>query len=173
MKLKARQADTRSKIEITDDDGNVMYYLQSRAFSFHDTSCLLDADGGAVATITRNALSLYDTHLIVMNSGTAVELRAKRLRWTKNALDIGDLGWRFAGGLAQRSYQLTDDRGQVLARTRMKRAPFHKACEVEVLDEERMDLVVAVLVVLNKIMAGRAGAEAVFLGRADRDGAQN
>lgn len=41
------------------------------------------------------------------------------------------------------------------------------------LDEERMDLVVAVLVVLNKIMAGRAGAETGFLGRADRDGAQN
>lgn len=173
LNLRAKPAKIRSKIEITDEEGNAMYYIQNKAFSFHDTAYLLDADGEGIATITRSALSFYNTHLIVLSGGTTIELRPKRLGMVKSGLDIADLGWRFAGDFAQQSYQLTDDRGQMLARVHKKRVPHHNGYEVEVLDEERMDLIVAVLAALDKMTADRSGTEEVSSGTPGQDDAQS
>lgn len=155
LKMKAKIASIHNKIGITDEEGNPVYHIHSKVFSLHDTTFLTDAGGGDIATITRKVVSLHDTHLIVLNDGTEIELRSELLHLTKDVLDIEALGWQLTGDIVQHNYQLMDDEGQLLARTHRRWLSLHDTYEVDIVDEERMDLIVAVLVALDKIVADR------------------
>lgn len=172
LKMKEKIASIHNKIEITDEHGNVMYHIQSKVFSLHNTTVLTDAEGSDIATVTRNMMSLHDTHLIVLGDGTSIELRAELLHLTKDVLTIDSLGWQLVGDLVQHNYQLMDDQGQLLARTHRKWMSLHNTYEVEVLDEERMDLIVAVLVALDKIVADRERTIAASSGSPAQDDSQ-
>lgn len=155
LKMRAKIASIHNKIEITDEDGNPVYHIHGKVFSLHDTTFLTDAGGGDIATITRRVVSLHDTHLIVLNDGTEIELCSELLHLTKDVLDIEALGWQLTGDIVQHNYQLTDDQGQLLAQTHRKWISLHDTYEVDIVDEERMDLIVAVLVALDKIVGDR------------------
>lgn len=155
LKLKAKLFSIHSKISITDEGGNVMYQVHSKVFSLHDVTYLEDGLGKEVAVITRKAVSIHDSHTVRMADGTEVELRSELLHLVKDVLDIEALGWQLTGNLLQHDYQLMDGEGQLLAQAHRKWISLHDTYMVEIVDEERMDLIVAVLVALNKIMGDR------------------
>lgn len=155
LQMKAKIASIHNKIKILDEHGTPVYHVQSKVISIHNTTYLTDADGDEVAKITAKVVSLHDTHLIEMRDGTAVELQSELFHLTKDVLNIDALGWQILGDVVQHNYQLVDERGQILARTHRKWMTLHNTYEIEVVDEEQMDLIVAVLVALDKIVMDR------------------
>lgn len=153
--MKAKIVSIHNKIEITDENKNPVYHIQSKVLSLHNVTYLRDADGGDVATISRRVVSLHDTHFIEMRDGRTVELRSELLHLVKDVLDIEALGWRLEGNLIQHDYRLVDAQGRLLAQTHRKWLTLHNTYELEILDEENMDLIVAVLVALDKIVMDR------------------
>ena len=122
-----------------------------------EATYLKRAHGEEVATITCKVVSLHDTHLIEMKNGQTVELRSELLHATKDVLDIEALGWQLVGDLVQHNYRLADvnDEGRLLAQTHRRWLSLHNTYEIEILDEARADLIVAVLVALDKIVEDR------------------
>lgn len=155
LTMKAKLASIHDKISITDEQGNVVYQVHSKVFSLHNVTYLTDAEGDEIAVITRKAVSMHDTHVIQLVDGTEIELCTELLRLVQDVLDFEALGWQLTGNLVQHDYQLKDDQGQLLAHTHRKQLSLHNTYEVDIMDEERMDLIVAVLVALDKIMADR------------------
>lgn len=153
--MKAKVASIHNKIEITNEAKEPVYHIQSKALSIHNATYLRDAQGEDVATITGKMVSLHDTHRIEMRDGRTVELRAELLHLTRDVLDVEALGWRLEGDVVRHNYQLVDSKGQVLARSHRKWITLHNAYELEIVDEENMDLIVAVLVALDKIVGDR------------------
>jgi len=157
LQMKAKIASIHNKIEITDEHKRAVYHIKSKVLSVHDMTYLTRADGEEVATITRKVVSLHDTHFIEMSSGMTVELSSELLHLTKDVLNIEALGWRLEGDLIQHDYRLVDldDGGRVLAQTHRKWLTLHNTYMIEIIAEESMDLIVAVLVALDKIVADR------------------
>ena len=155
LKMKAKIASIHNKISITDEEGGLVSQVHSKVFSLHNVTYLTDGEGEEIAVITRKPVSMHDVHTIQLVDGTEIELRTELLHLTRDVLDIEALGWQLTGNLLQHDYQLKDDQGQLLAQTHRKWLSLHDTYEVDVVDEERMDLIVAVLVALDKIMADR------------------
>lgn len=155
LKMKAKIASIHNKISITDEEGNLVYQVHSKVFSLHNVTYLADGEGEEIAVITRKPVSMHDVHTIQLVDGTEIELRTELLHLTKDVLNIEALGWQLTGDLTQHDYQLTDDQGQLLAQTHRKWLSLHDTYEVDIVDEERMDLIVAVLVALDKLVAER------------------
>ncbi len=155
LKMKAKLASIHNKISITDEEGGLVYQVYSKVFSLHNVTYLTDGEGEEIAVITRKPVSMHDIHTIQLVDGTEIELRTELLHLTKDVLDIEALGWQLTGDLTQHDYQLRDDQGQLLAQTHRKWLSLHDTYEVDVVDEERMDLIVAVLVALDKIVGDR------------------
>lgn len=155
LKMKSKIASIHSKISITDEEGNLVYQVHSKVFSLHDVTYLTDGKGEEIAVITRKPVSMHDAHTIQLVDGTEIELRSELLHLTRDVLDIEALGWQLTGDLVQHNYQMMDDQGQMLAQTHRKWLSLHDTYEVDILDEERMDLIVAVLVALDKIVGDR------------------
>lgn len=153
--MKAKIASIHDKIEITDENKNPVYHIQSKLLSVHNVTYLRDANGTDVATITRKVVSLHDTHVIEMSDGRTVELRSELLHIVKDVLDITELGWQLQGNLGLHDYRLVDGEGHLLAQTHRKWMSLHNTYEIEIVDEENMDLIVAVLVTLDKMVGDR------------------
>lgn len=173
LTMKAKIASVHNKIDITDEDGNAVYRVHSKVLSLHNVTYLTDGEGGEIAVITRKPVSFHDTHTIELMDGTEIELRAELLHLTRDVLDIEALGWQLTGDLVQHNYQLTDDQGQLLAQTHKKWISLHNTYQVDIVDEERMDLIVAVLVALDKIVGDRQRTMAASDHDYDRDGGEN
>lgn len=155
LKMKAKIASIHNKISITNEEGSLVYQVHSKVFSLHNVTYLADGEGEEIAVITRKPVSMHDVHTIQLVDGTEIELRSELLHLTRDVLDIEALGWQLTGDLTQHDYQLTDDQGQLLAQTHRKWLSLHDTYEVDIVDEERMDLIVAVLVALDKIVGDR------------------
>jgi len=157
LRMKAKIASIHNKIEVTDEHKRAVYHIKSKLLSIHDVTYLTRADGEEVATITRKVVSLHDTHFIEMSSGMTIELSSELLHLTKDVLNIEALGWQLVGDLVQHDYRLVDmdDGGRVLAQTHRKWLTLHNTYEIEIMAEESVDLIVAVLVALDKIVEDR------------------
>lgn len=157
LQMKSKIASIHNKIEITDEEKNPVYHIQSKVISIHNMTYLTRADGTEVATISRKVVSAHETHTIEMSDGRQIELRTELLHMAKDILDLDELGWQIQGNLAQHDYRLVDAANgeKLLAQTHKKWLSIHNTYEIEVFDEEEMDLVVAVLVTLDKILTDR------------------
>lgn len=159
--MKAKIASIHHKIEVTDEQKKPVYHIQGKVLSVHDVTYLRRADGEEVATISRKVVSLHDTHFIEMKDGRTIELQSELFHLTKDVLNIEALGWQFEGDIVQHNYRLVDvdDEGRLLAEAHRKWMSLHNTYELEILDEENMDLIVAVLVALDKIVEDRERVE--------------
>lgn len=155
LQMRSKIASIHNKIEVTDEYGEAVYHIQSKVVSIHDTTFLKRADGGDIATITKKVVSLHDTHFIEMNDGRTVEIRPELLHLTKDVVDIDALGWKLVGDIVQHNYQLLDAQGQILAEIHRKWISLHNTYEIDARQEDSLDMIVAVLIALDKIVEDR------------------
>lgn len=152
LQIKSKLASIHDKMDITNENGEKMYHVQSKVFSIHNFTYLTRATGEEVAKISRKVVSVHDTHYIEMNGGPTIELKEELFHLTKDVLNIDALGWQLLGDIVQHDYRLVDGQGTLLAETRRKWVTVHNTYEVDVLDEDNMDLIAAILVTLDKIV---------------------
>ena len=155
LQMKAKIASIHDKIDITDENGNKLYHIQSKVLSIHNVTYLTRASGEEIAKISRKVVSLHDTHFIEMAGGPTIELQSELFHITKDVMNIDALGWQLLGDVVQHNYRLMDQQGHLLAETHKKWITLHNTYEIEIVDEAQMDLIVAVLVTMDKIITDR------------------
>ena len=144
-----------NRIEIMDDREQVMYRAQSKVFSLHDKTDVFDAAGNMVAHIERKFFSLHERHFVTMADGTAFELSNEIWHLIKDVTNIEGLGWQLRGNIAGLNFQLYDAEENVIAVIGQKMFSIHDKYCIDIYRTEYEQIVVAILVTLQHMMADR------------------
>ena len=79
------------RIEITDDNENVVYRANTKFPSIHDKTDVTDAMDRQVAHIERKFFSIHQRHFITMADGMQFELSSELLHLIKDIINIEGL----------------------------------------------------------------------------------
>lgn len=148
----------RHKIDITDEKDNVVYRAESKVLSLHDKTYVYDARGEQIAYIEKKVLSLHERHFVTMHDGTKFELSNELFHLIKDVTNIEGLGWQLLGNILGLNFQLYDQNGQVIAVISQKLISLHDKYCIDLYQTKDEQIVVAILVTLQHMMADRAAA---------------
>ena len=143
------------RIEITDDQGEVVYRAQSKAISLHDRTELFDAQGSSVAKIWKKVLTLHERHFIAMADGTEFQLSNELWHLVKDITNIEGLGWQLRGNIIGLNFELYDTDGSVIAVIGQKMLSLHDKYCIDIYRPEHEQKVVAILVTLQHMIRDR------------------
>lgn len=143
------------RIEITDDQGEVVYRAQSKAISLHDRTELFDAQGSSVARIWKKVLTLHERHFIAMADGTEFQLSNELWHLVKDITNIEGLGWQLRGNIIGLNFELYDTDGSVIAVIGQKMLSLHDKYCIDIYRPEHEQKVVAILVTLQHMIRDR------------------
>ena len=142
-------------MEIMDEADQVVYTVESKVLTIHNTTYVHNAQGDEVAVITNKPVSLHETHEIRMASGEQFEMRTELMHLMDDVIDLDGIGWQLRGDMLQHNYQILNERGEMIATTHQKWVSVHDVYFIDVLDEGQVDKIVSVYVALEKIIRAR------------------
>ena len=158
------------RIEITDEEENVVYRAESKFFSLHDKTEIYDAAGRHVAHVERKVFSLHERHFVTMEDGTAFELSNELLHLIKDITNIEGLGWQLQGNILGLNFELYDENGELIAVIAQKMFSLHDKFCVDIYQPEHEQTVVSILITLQHMIRDRASAAS---GASSSSGASN
>ena len=147
-------------IDITDNNGNIVYQAETQFPSIHDKTDITDAKGVHVAHIERKLLTLHERHFISMADGTAFELSNELLHFIKDITNIEGLGWQLRGNILGLNFTILDENGDTAAVIGQKMLSIHDKYCIDIYKPEHEHIIVAILVTLQHMMSDRAAAGA-------------
>lgn len=145
------------RTEVTDEQGNVVYRVRSKAVSIHDKTYIEDADGNDVATIERKVLTLREYHWVTMADGTKFDIVGELAHIVKDVVNIEALGWVMRGNIAELNFQLYDADGSIIAVIGQKLVSVKDKYAIDIYRPELEDKIVAVLITLQHTIRTRNG----------------
>ena len=145
-------------IDITDEEGNIVYQSESKVFSLHDKTDVTDANGEHVAHIERQVLTLHERHFVTMADGTEFQLSNELWHLIKDITNIEGLGWQLQGNIVGLNFRLYDENGDVIAVIGQKLFSLHDKYCIDIYKPEHERTVVAILVALQHMLRDRAAA---------------
>ena len=151
-------------IDITDEEGNIVYQSESKAISLHDKTDVTDANGEHVAHIERQVLTLHERHFVTMADGTYFELSNELWHLIKDITNIEGLGWQLRGNILGLNFELFDENGEVIAVIGQKLISLHDKFCIDIYKPEHEKIVVAILVTLQHMIRDRAAASGASSG---------
>ena len=143
------------KIEITNEQEEVVYRAQSKFFTLHDKTDVTDAAGKQVAHIERKILTLHQRHFVTMADGTRFELSSELFHIVKDVINIEGLGWQLRGNVFGWNFQLFDAEGGIIALISQKAISLHDKYCIDIFRPEYEGIVVAILVTLQHMIRDR------------------
>lgn len=143
------------KIEITDENEQVVYRAQSKFFSIHDKTDITDADGNFVAHMERKFFSIHQRHFITMADGTHFQLSTELFHLIKDITNIEELGWQLRGNVLALNFELYDEHEAIVAVIGQKMLSIHDKYCVDIYRPEAEPIVVAILVTLQHMIRDR------------------
>ena len=138
-------------IDITDENGNVVYQAESDFPSIHDKTDIVDAEGNFVAHIERQLLSLHYRHFVTMADGTAFQISSEFWHLIKDVVNIEELGWQIQGNIAALNFRLFDQDGGIIAVISQKFISLHDKYCIDIYRTDLEQTVIAILVTLQHI----------------------
>ena len=145
-------------IDITDEQGNIVYQADTQFPSIHDKTDISDADGNHIAHMERKILTLHERHSITMADRTYFELSNELLHIIKDITNIEGLGWQLRGNILGLNFTLYDENGAVIAVIGQKLLSIHDKYCIDIYQPEHEHTVVAILITLQHMMRDRAAA---------------
>ena len=112
-------------IEITADQGKMIYEANTKFPSIHDKTDITDAEGRHVAHMERKLLTLHERHFVTMADGTRFELSNEIMHIIKDITNIEGLGWQMRGNIAGLNFELYDEQGDIIAVISQKMFSLH------------------------------------------------
>ena len=152
------------KIDITDDNENVVYTSQSKVLSLHDKTDVVDAEGNAVAHIERKILTLHETHFITMADGTEFELSNEIMHLVKDVTNVVGLGWQLRGNIIGLNFELYDENEEIIAVIAQKLVSIHDKYCIDIYRPDLEKYVIAILVALQHMIKDRENSAAAGSG---------
>ena len=145
-------------IDITDDNGNIVYESNTKFPSIHRKTDITDANGRQVAHIEAKVLTFHNRHFVTMADGTRFELSNELFHLIKDIFNIEGLGWQLRGNILGLNFQLFDRNGDIIAVIGQKMLSLHDKYCIDIYKPEYEEIVVAILVTLQHIILRRAAA---------------
>ena len=145
-------------IDITDEEGNIVYQSEAKFFSLHDKTDVVDANGEHVAHIERQVLTLHERHFVTMADGTEFQLSNELWHLIKDITNIEGLGWQLQGNVLGLNFRLYDENGDVIAVIGQKMFSLHDKYCIDIYKPEHEKIVVAILVTLQHMIRDREAA---------------
>ena len=148
------------RIEITDDNGNVVYRASTKFPSLHDKTDVTDALDRPVAHIEKKFFTIRQRHNITMADGTRFELSNELLHLVKDIINIEGLGWQIRGNILGLNFELYDGDGNVIAVIGQKMLSIHDKYCLDIYRPEHEPTVAAILITLQHMIKDREAAAA-------------
>ncbi len=148
------------RIEITDDQGAVVYRAQSKAISLHDRTEIFDAAENSVAKIWKKLISLHERHFIEMADGTNFQLSNELWHIVKDVTNVEGLGWQLRGNIMALNFELYDADGSIIAVIGQKLFSIHDKYCIDIYKPEHEQKVIAILITLQHMIRDRENAAA-------------
>ena len=145
-------------IDITDEQGNIVYESNSKFLSLHNKTDITDANGRQIAHIEAKVLTLHARHYVTMADGTSFELSNELFHLVKDIFNIEGLGWQLKGNIVGLNFQLYDENEKIVAVIGQKFLSLHDKYCIDIYQPEHEEKVVAILVTLQHIIYQRGAA---------------
>ena len=142
--------------DITDDREQMVYHAWTKFPSLHDKTDITDRDGNPVAHIEKKLFTMHERHFITMADGKAFELSNELWHVVRDVTNIEGLGWILRGNIAGLNFRLYDGQENIIAVISQKMVSIHDKYCVDIYREDAEQVVVAILVALQHMMADRA-----------------
>ena len=146
------------EIDITDDDGNVVYLAGTKFFSILDKTDIYDAEDRHVAHIERKLLSLHERHYVSMEDGQDFEVSNELFHLVDDITNIEGLGWRLVGNILALNFALYDDEERVVALISQKMLSLHDKYCIDIYQPEHEKIVVTIVITLQHMIRDRQAA---------------
>ena len=147
-------------IDITDNQGNVVYQANTKFFSIRDKTDVTDAQGKQVAHIEKKIFTLRERHYITMADGTKFELSREIMHIYKDVMNLEGLGWQLRGNIFGLNFELYDPNDAVIAVIGQKMFSIHDKYCIDIYQPQYEHIVVAILVTLQHMIKDRQNASA-------------
>jgi uncharacterized protein YxjI len=148
------------RIDIIDENEQVVYQAQTKFPSLHDKTDITDASGNPVAHIEKKILTLHQRHFITMADGQDFELSNELFHLIKDISNIEGLGWQLRGNILGLNFELYDEAGSVIAVIGQKLISLHDKYCVDVYRPDLEKQVIAILITLQHMIRDRENRSA-------------
>ncbi len=148
------------RIDIIDENEQVVYQAQTKFPSLHDKTDITDASGNPVAHIEKKILTLHQRHFITMADGQYFELSNELFHLIKDISNIEGLGWQLRGNILGLNFELYDEAGSVIAVIGQKLISLHDKYCVDVYRPDLEKQVIAILITLQHMIRDRENRSA-------------
>lgn len=147
--------DLHSKIDITDEEGNVKYYTKSSVFALKGKTEIMDASGNIIAYLEKRPISLHEKHFITMADGRKFTLSNEIFHIIKDITNIEGLGWQLRGNIIGLNFNLLDENGQPVATVGKKLVSIHEKYCIDIYKPQHEQVVAAIVIQLEKMLEAR------------------
>lgn len=141
--------------EVTDENGQVVYYSNSKFLSFVDDTTVFDAKGNEISNITRKMFSFHGRHYIAMHDGTNFELSNELFHLIKDITNIEGLGWKITGNVLRLNFLLSDANDQPIAYVCQKAFSFHDKYSIDIYDVSKEKEIITIVIALQHMIRDR------------------
>jgi uncharacterized protein YxjI len=146
------------RIEVTDENENVVYRAETKFPSIHDKTDIFDANGRHVAYFERKLITLHEVHYVDMDNGKSFTLSNELLHIIRDVTNIEGLGWKIEGNFLQLNFTIKDADGELIALVGQKLISLHDKYALDIYKPEYEEEVVALLITLQHMVNDRESA---------------
>lgn len=108
-----------------------------------------------VAYIHAKAVSIHHVYYVEPASGESFELH-EELNHVKDVIDVEPIGWQLRGdSIIEFDFHVYDDQQRTVATAHRNVVSLHDIYDMDVLDESKADIVVAIFVIMRYIVEQR------------------
>ena len=143
------------QIDVTNDQGQVLYQTSSKIVSIRGKTDIMDAKGDLVAHIEKKPISLHEKHFITMADGREFTLSNQLFHVIKDITDIQGLGWQLQGNVLGLNFTLFDENGTPVAVIGQKMISLHNRYSMDIYQPQHEPVVVAIVIALGKMLEAR------------------
>lgn len=155
LHIKAKVVSIHDKMEVLDESDEVVYRVSSKAISIHDKTRIEDAAGNEIAFIHAKAVSIHHVYYVEMADGTSFTMK-EELTHLRDHIDVEELGWQLRGeNVLAFDFGVYDADGRLLATAHRKLVSMHGIYDIDIVDENRADELIALFVVVKHIIDQR------------------
>ncbi len=155
LRIKAKILSVHEKMDVLDENDEVLYRVSRKAISVHDKTHIEDAAGNEVASIHAKVPSIHHIYYVDMADGTSFSMK-EELAHLRDHIDVEELGWQLRGeNVLAFDFGVFDAEGRQIAMAHRKLATLHGEYDLDVLDEGQVDKIVALFIVIAHIIALR------------------
>ena len=157
-------------IDITDDDGNILYYADTKFPSILDKTDIYDENNRHVSHIERKFLSLHERHYVDMENGVSFEISNELFHIIDDITNIEGLGWQLRGNILGLNFVLYDNSGRVIALLGQKMLSIHDKYCIDIYQPDHEKTIVTIVVALQHMIRDRESSSSTASGSSSSSG---